>query len=149
MIFGMMGIIEGDMLDVKLENLISPDFISSGKDSIITKCQLSEWDDIIGSHVKEVLHPDFFKENYGGNSDVKTMMDHFRSNSTVNISQPVPPNVHIRFYHAPADSYVPYQCFSECPETLEVMQRTHRPQSGQEPRRRRIGILYRIHGTGV
>lgn len=127
MIFGMMGIIEGDMLDVKLENLLSPEFISSGKDSIITKCQLSEWDSIVGTHIKEVLHPDFFKENYGGNSDVKILMDHFRSNSTVNISQPVPPNVHIRFYHAPADSYVPYQCsvsaqehWKSCSELIDL-----------------------------
>lgn len=62
-------------------------------------------------NIHKVLHADFFKENYGGDTtDVHKLMEHMAANSVVNVKDKLSESVYISFHHNPKDTYVPYCC---------------------------------------
>ena len=114
------GVINGDRLTFDKHNIYAPEMFENGKDSIFSKCYLSEWPDIIGADIHKILHEDFFKENYGGDhTDVHKLMEHMRSNSVVNIKDKLSDNVLISLHHNPDDTYVPYCCAESANEKWE------------------------------
>lgn len=105
------GVMNGDGVVLDRRNIYAPEMFDKSGELVVNKRVLSEWPDIIGADIHKILHENFFKENYGGEStDVYKLMQHMNANSVVNIKDKLSDNVHIRFYHNPEDTYVPYCC---------------------------------------
>lgn len=109
-IFAIEGLIYGDNADIDRHNIYTDEFFSSGRDYILTECYLSQWNEVLGKYIRNVLNEDFFKPDYGGNKDVIKVMELMNSNSVVNHTKPLSNNIFIEFYHCPTDTYVPYSC---------------------------------------
>ena len=78
-------------------------------ENVFSTKQLDEWHSILGSDMKAVLHPDFFKDNYGGNKEIIRLAKAIESNSVIKYGEPR--NVaKIRLYHSKTDDTVPYVC---------------------------------------
>lgn len=78
-------------------------------DQIFSTLQLDEWHEILGSSMPDILHPDFYRENFGDNADILRLVDAVRANSVINKPQPL--NISkIRIYHSYTDDTVPFAC---------------------------------------
>lgn len=78
-------------------------------DQIFSTLQLDEWHEILGTSMPDILHPDFYREDFGGNADILRLVAAVRANSV--ISKPQPLNISkIRIYHSDTDDTVPFAC---------------------------------------
>lgn len=107
------GIEYGDRLnldDSKLYN--STDSWQAGdlESTLFSKTQVSTWHNVIGTDVTSILHPDFYREGFGGNSDLIQLEAAMRRNSIVSQSLSGVDLSKIKLWHSPQDDTVPYVC---------------------------------------
>lgn len=104
------GITNGDNISIDRTRIYAPYIFENGMDSIFTGNYLSDWHTILPHDITKVLNGNFFKPDYGNDPDVKAMIECLERNSLVNYTQSISDNIHIRFFHVPTDTYVPYTC---------------------------------------
>lgn len=140
-LYSIEGIITGDRLDIDRRNIYSKRFFDEGKDSIFTKCYLSEWHSILGTLASDILNPDMFAEenDFNGNQDAREVIRHMRSNSIVEQDKDILINSKVRLYHMENDTYVPYSCsvdlnkkWPDKTELINLTQAIDHPGAGME-----------------
>ncbi|MBP9987622.1 MAG: hypothetical protein KBT44_06855 [Bacteroidales bacterium] len=104
------GICYGENISVDYSKIYNPSLMEKvNLENVFSTKQLDEWHSILGSDMKAVLHPDFFKDNYGGNKEIIRLAEAIESNSVIKYGEPR--NVaKIRLYHSRTDGTVPYVC---------------------------------------
>lgn len=109
------GICYGEHLTVDYRNIFNPALIDKleqeGTDleTLFSTKQVNEWHSVLGYNIKDMLHPDFYEENYGGNADILALVAALEKNSIVNFD--APRNLSkVKFYHSVTDDTVPYSC---------------------------------------
>ncbi len=104
------GICYGENISVDYSKIYNPSLMEKvDLENVFSTKQLDEWHSILGGDMKAVLHPDFFKENYGGNSDILRLLEAIENNSVVKKGEPR--NVaKIKLYHSKTDDTVPFVC---------------------------------------
>lgn len=104
------GICYGENITVDYSKIYNPSLMEKvNLENVFSTKQLDEWHSILGSDMKAVLHPDFFKDNYGGNKEIIRLAEAIESNSVIKYGEPR--NVaKIRLYHSKTDDTVPYVC---------------------------------------
>lgn len=109
--YAMRGIINAEGLDVSYSNIFNPGLDSTMLETMFSTKQVSEWHSVLGSRISNMLHPDFYKPDFGNNSDIVALMDAFKKNSVSNTSAPSDDILsRIRLFHCPDDGTVPYSC---------------------------------------
>lgn len=115
--FAFRGLAYGEGLSPDWDNIYGSNVGGSGKngsqleDSLFSQTQVSTWTDVIGTNVKDILHPDFYKPDYNYNSDILSLLEAAENNSVVNQTAPSEAmKAKIKLYHSPGDNTVPYRC---------------------------------------
>ena len=101
-------------------------------EQMLSTSQASSWVEKIGTNMREILHLDFYKEEFGGNGEILKIVAVSDKNSVS--SMPVPPKeivAKIKLYHSRNDDVVPYACSEElrdawgCSEIIDLETETH------------------------
>ena len=104
------GICYGEHLTVDYNNIFNPALTEkTDLETLFSTKQVNEWHSVLGYSIKDILHPDFYKDNYGGNADILALVAALDKNSIVNFK--APKNLDkVKFYHSVTDDTVPYSC---------------------------------------
>lgn len=114
--FAFRGICYGEGIKLNYDNLYHPDLVErEDLEKLFSTTQMSTWHSILGYDIKKIIHPDFYKEDYGGNEDIWTLVHALEKNSLIYCD--TPRNVDkVRLYHSKTDDTVP-------PESSDYLQK--------------------------
>lgn len=106
--------------------------------TLFSKQMVSKWHPYLGTDVTKILHPDFFRENYGDNPEILRLREAMISNSIVSQKAPSPEMVSkIHVLHDKGDKIVPYECSLSlvnawhCSEVEELDAKNHTEGAAQ------------------
>lgn len=104
------GICYGEHLTVDYSKIFNPSLVEKvDLETMFSTKQVNEWHSELGYSIKDMLHPDFYEDNYGDNADILALVAALDKNSIVNF--PAPRNLSkITLYHSVTDDTVPYSC---------------------------------------
>ena len=130
----MRGLIYGERLDVDVHNIFAERVFTSGAYDKFSKLGVGSWSGLLGTNIRNLLHPDFFETDYNGNEDIKKFMEAVDRNSLVNFK---PKNASkIVLYHSPNDDTVLYDCSVKAAEAwgcpLNDLEKTSHDDAGIE-----------------
>ena len=105
--FAFRGICYGEGIHPDYSSIYHPDLVGRvDLEELFSTTQMNSWHSVLGHDIKKIIHPDFYKEDYGGNEEIWTLVNALAKNSLIYCD--TPRNVgKVTLYHSQTDDTVP------------------------------------------
>lgn len=96
----------GEQTTLNPAKIYAPRVLSENRLKMFDTKPLSEWHDLLGKDITQVIHADFYAyPTFGGNAEIGKLVAALQKNSLMSAKVPTSP---VMLYHSRTDDFVPY-----------------------------------------